>query len=221
MQVVVVSPIQMVRAGLRAMLQAPTPFQASDAGLPGLVVSEAASLAEVEGWLDEIDVLVITADSASPASLQRLAARQEGRLALLLLTDDPQAAQVLLGLPLRCWGVLALDSSSETLHTALGALHEGLLVGSPELATPALSHLLAAGSPAAGFLQENVEPLTQREMEVLQLVAQGLANKQIAVKLGISEHTVKFHVSAIVARLGVANRTEAVRVGIQQGLVSL
>ena len=104
MQVVVVSPIQMVRAGLRFMLQGPTLDQSSDAGMSGLVVSEAASLAEVEGWLDEIDVLVITADSASPASLQRLAAHQEGRLALLLLTDDPRAAQVLLGLPLR-WPV--------------------------------------------------------------------------------------------------------------------
>jgi len=221
MQVVVVSPIQMVRAGLRFMLQGPTPDQSSDTGMSGLVVSEAASLAEVEGWLDEIDVLVITADSASPASLQRLAAHQEGRLALLLLTDDPQAAQALLGLPLRSWGVLALDSSSEMLRTALSALYEGLLVGSSGLASPVFNRLLAAGSPTAGPLQENIEPLTQREMEVLQLVAQGLANKQIAVWLGISEHTVKFHVSAIVAKLGVANRTEAVRVGIQQGLVSL
>ena len=63
------------------------------------------------------------------------------------------------------------------------------------------------------------DPLTSRELEVLQALAQGLANKQIALALGISDHTVKFHVSAIYSKLGVTNRTEAVRVGIQRGLV--
>jgi len=63
--------------------------------------------------------------------------------------------------------------------------------------------------------------LTPRETEVLQLLAQGLANKQIALALGISEHTIKFHVSSIYAKLGVGNRTEAVRVGARQGLILL
>jgi len=55
----------------------------------------------------------------------------------------------------------------------------------------------------------------------LQLLARGLSNKQIALQLGISEHTVKFHVSSIYTRLGVSSRTEAVRLGVQQGLVVL
>jgi DNA-binding NarL/FixJ family response regulator len=66
-----------------------------------------------------------------------------------------------------------------------------------------------------------LEALTERENEVLQLLAQGLANKQIALALGISEHTVKFHISAIYAKLGANNRTEAVRLGVQRGLVIL
>jgi DNA-binding NarL/FixJ family response regulator len=66
-----------------------------------------------------------------------------------------------------------------------------------------------------------IEPLTDREIEVLQLLAQGLANKQIAAELGISEHTVKFHVSGIYTRLGAASRTEAVRLGVRQGLIVL
>jgi DNA-binding NarL/FixJ family response regulator len=65
------------------------------------------------------------------------------------------------------------------------------------------------------------EPLTARETEVLQLLAQGLANKQIAVALGISEHTVKFHISSIYGKLEVTNRTEAVRAGARRGLVLL
>jgi DNA-binding NarL/FixJ family response regulator len=66
-----------------------------------------------------------------------------------------------------------------------------------------------------------IDPLTDREMEVLQLIAQGLANKQIAANLSISEHTVKFHVSSIYTKLGVGNRTEAVRMGVRRGLILL
>jgi DNA-binding NarL/FixJ family response regulator len=58
-------------------------------------------------------------------------------------------------------------------------------------------------------------------MEVIQLMAQGLANKQIALALGISEHTVKFHLSSLYAKLGISSRTEAVRRGIELGLISL
>ncbi len=63
--------------------------------------------------------------------------------------------------------------------------------------------------------------LTGRETDVLQLLSQGLANKQIAMLLQISEHTVKFHISSIYTKFGVTNRMEAVRFGVQQGLVVL
>ncbi len=66
-----------------------------------------------------------------------------------------------------------------------------------------------------------VEPLTPREQEVLQLLAEGLSNAAIALRLSISEHTVKFHVSAVCAKLGASNRTDAVRRGVRQGLITL
>jgi DNA-binding NarL/FixJ family response regulator len=66
-----------------------------------------------------------------------------------------------------------------------------------------------------------IEPLTGREVEVLQLISRGLANKQIALELTISEHTVKFHLSSLYAKLGVSSRTEAVRAGMQRGLITL
>jgi len=65
------------------------------------------------------------------------------------------------------------------------------------------------------------EPLTPREVEVLELLAEGLPNKAIAARLGISDQTVKFHVAAICGKLGAANRTDAVRRAIRRGLVSL
>jgi DNA-binding NarL/FixJ family response regulator len=65
------------------------------------------------------------------------------------------------------------------------------------------------------------EPLTPREIQVLELLAEGLANKAIAERLAISDQTVKFHVAAILGKLGVANRTEAVRVAVRRGLISM
>jgi DNA-binding NarL/FixJ family response regulator len=66
-----------------------------------------------------------------------------------------------------------------------------------------------------------VEPLTPREQQVLELLAEGLPNKAIAVRLGISDQTVKFHVASISAKLGATNRTEAVRLALRRGLLTL
>lgn len=68
-----------------------------------------------------------------------------------------------------------------------------------------------------GFL----EPLTSREIQVLELMAEGLPNKGIAERLGISDQTVKFHVASIAGKLGAANRTDAVRRAVRRGLISL
>jgi DNA-binding CsgD family transcriptional regulator len=65
------------------------------------------------------------------------------------------------------------------------------------------------------------EPLTPREIEVLELLAEGFPNKSIAVRLGISDQTVKFHVASICGKLGATNRTQAVRLAVRRGLVTL
>jgi DNA-binding CsgD family transcriptional regulator len=79
------------------------------------------------------------------------------------------------------------------------------------------------GTPAAtlGEGEGEVDPLTAREKEVLGLLARGLPNKRVARDLGISEHTVKFHVSSIFAKLGAQSRAEAVSIGARRGLISL
>jgi DNA-binding NarL/FixJ family response regulator len=84
--------------------------------------------------------------------------------------------------------------------------------------------LTAAGddrSAAIGDERVPGEPLTAREVQVLELLAEGLPNKAIAVRLGISDQTVKFHVAAISGKLGAANRTEAVRLAVRRGLITL
>ena len=86
------------------------------------------------------------------------------------------------------------------------------------LAAPALPALPASPGPHA---LAAVEVLTPREIQVLELLAEGLSNKAIAERLGISAETVKFHVASLSGKLGASNRTDAVRRAIQQGLVSL
>ena len=78
-----------------------------------------------------------------------------------------------------------------------------------------LPYRSGAGDPAA------VESLTAREIQVLELLAEGLPNKSIAVRLGISDQTVKFHVASVAGKLGAANRTDAVRLAVRRGLITL
>lgn len=210
MHLAVVSSIQAVRSGLRVMLS-----DRSETQLAQLRISEAATLQECADWLPELDLVILASLQFSSAGLAALLS-PEGRLALLLLTDDPQSAAGLSGLGLRAWGLLPLESTAAELNAAVSALLEGLLVLSPIFAQRAA--LLPAPDPSVASPSE---PLSQREIEVLQHLAQGLPNKQIALRLGISEHTVKFHVSSIYTKLDATNRTEAVRLGVQSGWITL
>jgi NarL family two-component system response regulator YdfI len=113
--------------------------------------------------------------------------------------------------------VLPVDASPQQLLAALQAVTSGLFVLHPN----GVEALAPAASPASRQLTELAEPLTRREREVLQMLAAGLANKEIATRLSISDHTAKFHVASILGKLGAATRAEAVTLGIRRGLVLL
>jgi DNA-binding NarL/FixJ family response regulator len=109
--------------------------------------------------------------------------------------------------------VLPQDCSSAELIAAIEAAAAGLVVFRAQ-------DLDAVALPVEAKTTEAVA-LSPREIEVLRLVADGLGNKEISYRLGISEHTVKFHVNSILTRLNAATRAEAVAVGIRQGLILL
>ena len=109
------------------------------------------------------------------------------------------------------------DISPEQLVAALHAVASGLVVMHPSQANEALP----VGTTPTRALDELAESLTRRELEVLQMLAAGLSNKEIAARLNISEHTIKFHVASILGKLGAGSRTEAVALGIRRGLVLL
>ena len=199
---------------IRVLLNLSSP--ALRAGLRALLSSD-QTIKVVNDSLEEDDLrsaadVVVT--SAARASLFRSStqlnneADSSSSAAILLLGEDQPNIQEMKRMT-RVWGILPSDSSAEELTAAIHALSQGLIVGPPTLLFETESEPLERG------------PLTERESEVLALLARGLANKQIALSLGISEHTVKFHVSSIYSKLNVTNRTEAVREGLRGGWIAL
>jgi DNA-binding NarL/FixJ family response regulator len=176
---------------------------------------EVAAEAERPQGLPPLDVLVV-------ASPELLADLEEGPPPVLLLTNEPEEAHRLTDFPV--WGILPLEASPEELSAALHALAEGLWAGSPaltrDLLVPRSTAVLGQATMMDGA-EEVADRLTERERQVLQLAAEGLANKQIASRLEISENTVKFHLSSLYAKLGATSRTEAVRAGARRGWVVL
>ena len=195
-----------LRAGLRALLS------------PDKTIKVVNDSLDEDDLRSEADVVIALASHASfsdPSTSLRASKEVDSpsSAATLLLSDDPLngATAPRMRRSLRVWGVLPTDVSGEELIAAVHALSQGLIVGT--------STLLFESESESEPLSRG--PLTDRESEVLGLLAKGLANKQIAVALGISEHTVKFHVSSIYTKLNVTNRTEAVREGLRGGWIAL
>jgi DNA-binding NarL/FixJ family response regulator len=118
------------------------------------------------------------------------------------------------------WGLLPYDASAEDLIAIIVAVSRGMVV----LPVEELRRVMTIDDSGGGAEREivgMVENLTNREMDIMQLLGQGYQNKHIALSLGISENTVKFHVSSIFTKLGVSNRTEALRAGNKYGLIGL
>jgi DNA-binding NarL/FixJ family response regulator len=199
------TPPGALRAGLRSLLTSSTRIQ---------VTLEASALNNLDRLPAAVDVVVTTAGTAR-SSRQAL----DGSIPVLLLVSETSFdLDGLKKISPLAWGVLPLDADAETLQAAVVALYEGMIVGPPLL----LDSLFNKPQPLhANHENAEAEPLTQRETEVLQQLALGLTNKQIARALGISEHTVKFHISAIYGKLGVMNRAEAVHTGIRRGWIEI
>ena len=196
-----------LRAGLRAMLDAS----------PGLrVVGEFASPAETsELDLSAADILV--ADVQDEMAVTALTELAED-MGVVLLADDAAIFRVLELQAPRPRALLLQGATAEELAAAVFAVSHGLLVTDPAVAA-VLAHDHA--NAVRLFPEGQVTPLTPREIGVLTLVASGLPNKTIALRLGISDHTVKFHVGSILGKLGAASRTEAVTLAVRSGLLPL
>lgn len=138
--------------------------------------------------------------------------------ALVVLADAPRGTWLAEALRAGVLAVLPREATEDEITAAILAAAAGLVTIHPLSLTDLLPHLGSAARP----LPLNVgQTLTAREIEVLSMLAEGLGNKIIARQMGISEHTVKFHVGSIMTKLGASSRTEAVTIGARQGLIML
>jgi DNA-binding NarL/FixJ family response regulator len=212
-RVIIAAESALARRGIEQLLRGPgVEIVASMAPLSSLDEPEEP---------DSADLIIATAEPPHFATtLQKLADADLFRdLPVVLLAEilDPQTTAQALRMGARA--VLPAELSRPQLLAALEAVSRGFVVAMP---VEAETIVAASQSPASAINgEELLEPLTPREQEVLRLLALGLANKEIAARLNISEHTVKFHVAAILGKLGAASRTEAVARGIRRGLVLL
>ena len=206
--IVAASPL--VRAGLENILATQgvevVGAVSSLESLADRLVEEEVDVVLVDGSGDQFETVLGSIDDLELGS----------EVAVILLADHPVPGRVAEAVRAGIGAILPTGASPEQLVVAMQAASVGLIVvhrGEIDSTFP--------GAPASRPLAELLEPLTRREHEVLQMLASGLGNKEIATRLTISEHTVKFHVASILGKLGAASRTEAVALGIRHGLVLL
>ncbi len=210
-RVFIVAASPLIRAGLQSML---TDSRVDIAG-------SAADLESISGQLVDLEPNVILIESDTDTQEELLNALADSEVAqeyaVIVLSEQPNAAWLSKALRAGVRAVLPREVTPEQLRTALEAAAAGLVVVHPSEVDTFLPATVGSSAP----VDELLEPLTRREREVLQMLAAGLANKEIAARLAISDHTVKFHVASILGKLGASTRTEAVSAGIRRGLVLL
>ena len=192
------------RAGLEALLS-------SDADVASAAPAEAAETIERE----QPDVVVLLLDGDDDEVLTAIAAGDGEHPALVVLADEPDLSWTTEMLRGGARAVLPRDADPAEIAVAIRGAAAGLIVLHPEVVGSLLPAAPRARPGAAG------QALTPREVEVLRMLAEGLGNKEIAARLGISDHTVKFHVTSIFTKLHASSRTEAVTLGVRRGLIML
>ena len=207
-----------VREGLRAFLQLQDGID---------VVGEAADGAEAVVRAAELNPDVILMDLVMPGldgigAMRRLRQSAPGTRVIVLtsfLDDD----RLMPALAAGAAGYLLKDVEPAELARAVRKAHAGEALIDPTVAARLLTTLSAqdtAGGAGPATDDDPGPPLTRREREVLELVARGYANKRIARELGVAEKTVKAHVGHVLAKLGVADRTQAALIAVQRGLAA-
>ena len=209
MRVLIGASSEVIRAGLESLLAAVPTFQVVGS-LP--IVTALAQFEDLQPDVVLLDLESLDDESMSPAI-------ESGGLAhgsaLVILTDNPGN---FLADALRSGvrAILPREATSEEIVAAIQASAAGLVVLHPDALG---SVLFPTSSREQPELDSSDQILTPREIEVLRMMAEGLGNKEIASKLTISDHTVKFHISSIFAKLDASSRTEAVTIGIREGLI--
>lgn len=207
----IVDDHSMVREGLKQLLELDEDLK---------VISQASDGCEGIKKLDEDrpDVLLLDINLPNMNGLEMLKEIYERNIdvKVLILTIHNEIDYLMKAVEIGCNGYVLKDSDSNLLKKAIYSVYNGQNFIQPSL-TPALN----AGLAGKSMLDDKVNELTRREIEVLKLIAEGLFNKEIAATLDISERTVKNHVSNIFKKIDVSDRTQAAVFAIKNNLVNL
>jgi two-component system, NarL family, response regulator YdfI len=194
------------RAGLENIVRSHAEFQL--AGSFGTVASLVLFARSTE-----LDVIVIDSYSIHELFLEPTS---DATIVLLTEVSDARSISRLLRSGVRA--ILSRESDSDDVLSAIYAAYDGLVLLNAQTAET----LAAVYSDQTLEVESGLsEEITSRENDVLRMLAEGLVNKDIGARLGISEHTVKFHISSILDKLGASTRTEAVTLGIRRGLIPI
>jgi two-component system, NarL family, response regulator YdfI len=196
------------RAGLEAIVRSTPRLK--------LVGSVHASGLSAQARAFQPDVIVADLDRPDSQSMATVSAVGGSGAAVVTLVDAPSPAWTAHALRAGVRAILPRDVPAEEIFAAIRSAHAGLVLMDAAVTQDLAGHLHVEPPDSAS---EAFDELTTREIEVLRMLADGLGNKQIAAGLGISNHTVKFHISSILDKLGASSRTEAVTLGIRMGLI--
>ena len=230
LRVLILSDDHLARAGLAALLDAEEAVDVVGSYEGGASLAEAVAIYQPDailwdmGWdlADSLEQLLTQtqegeSDEEGGSDDELLSDDHLGKEAaalvpiLALIAEPEQSRAIPRG---SVQGLLMRNVSADQLTNGLSAVVAGLLIFSPEVAPQFVTD-------EATFVEELIEPLTPRELEILGLITEGLANKAIARQLNISDHTVKFHTTSLYGKLGVSSRTEAVVRATRLGLILL
>lgn len=210
----VVAAYPSLRAGLATLIQSDP--QLTVAAISPQALSAATDMPGV-AQLGDIDVILVEPGDLAPDALQNLVTlSREDQIPVLWLGTEGIVPEALRND--EPGGVIALDADATTLVSAIRAITMGLRVVDPHLSFDRRSSVPTVFGSETAVMESSLSP---REREVLGLVATGLPNKSIARSLGISDHTVKFHVSSVLTKLDAGSRTEAVTIATRMGILSL
>lgn len=185
---------------------------------PGGRAHVASSGTISERMLQTADVFLVDVDSpVVAAAVVRMTQTLPMDAGVVALADNPEPGWVRQALRAGVNAILSREVTADEIQLGIEAAEAGLILLHPSSAV----QLPYENQTTRNELGSPKEKLTPREQEVLRLVSGGLGNKEIAERLSISEHTVKFHISSVLGKLGSASRTEAVSQGIKQGLIPI
>lgn len=194
-----------VREGLVAVLETQADFE---------IVGEAADGQEVTEKIADTDTDILFLDLAMPRKdgvqvIEHLQ-QQNSPIKVIIFTVFDTDERIITAIKAGAKGYLLKGASRQEIFNAVRVVSQGGSLLQPAIASKVFQHI-----------SQEVAALSPREMEVLKLLSKGLKNSTLAQELFISERTVKFHVSAILSKLGVKNRTEAVQLAIKRGIIDL